>query len=694
MPSVDPVMRDSGESFRAMFEQAAIGVAQSDFAGNWLFANDRLVDLLGYTREQLLQLRFQDLTHPEDLAADLAQYERLLRGDIPSYTIEQRFLRGDGRYVWIEATASLVHDRDGRHQHVVSLLVDITARKAAEDLARAAESRYRQLLEGLPAAIYIEPLDVDAPTGYISPEIEAMLGYAPGEYTAAADFWDRVLHPDDREMVYAENFRHTDAGDRFNLEYRMLARDGRVLWIRDQVILVQDDALGEVVKYGVLIDVTDLKAAEANLFYQALHDPLTGLANRTLFQDRLRQSLTAARRNNACLAVLLLDQDRFKEINDTYGHQVGDEVIREVSARLMGVLRTSDTLARLGGDEYAILLPETDAAGATETAAKLGRALEAPFDLESQRFHVGASIGIALYPGHSDDPDTLLRHADVAMYAAKGSNSGFLVYQIEVDSNSPTRLALSADLRGAIQAEALSLQYQPKLHLGSGTVSSVEALLRWRHPEHGMIAPDQFIPLAEHSGLIRPVTAWVVKTAVQQCGRWRMAGFDLGMAINLSARTLHDPDLVRLITQGLEASGVSPAQLTVEITESVIMANPERAMATLTSLTSAGVRLSIDDFGTGYSSLAYLQRLKAHEVKIDRSFVIDLPNQEENLFIVRSVIELGHNLGLAVVAEGVEDQATLEALTLLHCDYAQGYHLSPPADAADLTLWLQQAAMP
>jgi diguanylate cyclase (GGDEF)-like protein/PAS domain S-box-containing protein len=690
MKSIDQTFWAGEESFRAMFDQAAIGVAQSDLKGGRRFVNDRLVEMLGYTREELFQLRFEDITHPDDLEADLSQYDRLLRGEIGSYTIEERFIRKDGSLIWVESTASLVRDRAGNPRRFMAMLVDMTARKEAEANLRAADRRYRQLLEELPAAIYIEPFGETQPTAYISPGIEAMLGYSRDEWTAGPEFWPRVMHPDDLDRVFAEHRRHTDVGDRYSIEYRVLARDGRIVWVRDQVMVVRDLVTGEVAQHGVLIDVTDLKHAEEELSHQALHDPLTGLANRTLFQDRLRQALSAAKRSGSCLAVLLLDQDRFKEINDTYGHQVGDDVIREVSTRLRATLRASDTLARLGGDEYAILLPDADLLGATYTAAKLSYALEPPIDLGSQRFHVGASIGIALYPDHTDDPDALLRHADVAMYTAKAGNSGYAIYQIEADSNSPTRLALSVDLREAIASDALVLHYQPQMRLASGSIDGLEALVRWNHPELGMIPPDQFIPLAEHSGLIRPLTAWVIDKALRQCGAWRSTGSEVGIAVNLSARSLHDPDLITLITQSVHASGVPPAQFTVEITESMIMANPERAMETLTRLTEIGVRLSIDDFGTGYSSLAYLQRLRAHVVKIDKSFVIDLHTNIENGFIVRSVIELGHNLGLEVVAEGVENQAVLETLSFLKCDFAQGFYLSRPMNATDMTVWLRK----
>jgi diguanylate cyclase len=303
---------------------------------------------------------------------------------------------------------------------------------------------------------------------------------------------------------------------------------------------------------------------------------------------------------------------------------------------------------------------------------------------------VGSSIGIAIYPDHTEDADVLVRHADVAMYSAKQANIGYAVYAVENDSHSSTRLALGSQLRDAIRTDELTLYYQPKMHLASGEIDGVEALVRWNHPQHGLIAPDQFIPLAEHSGLIRPLTTWVLEKALKQCRKWEDLNLEIGVAVNLSTRSLHDPDLPAVIIRLLAATGASASRLTVEITESVIMANPEHAMDVLGQLTDAGIKLSIDDFGTGYSSLSYLRHLRAHELKIDRSFVRDLDSNEESGFIVRSVIELGHNLGLEVVAEGVESQKALDILSVLKCDRIQGYYLSRPQTTSDLTRWIQQ----
>jgi predicted signal transduction protein with EAL and GGDEF domain len=367
---------------------------------------------------------------------------------------------------------------------------------------------------------------------------------------------------------------------------------------------------------------------------------------------------------------------------------VGDDIIREVGDRLSTVLRLSDTLARMGGDEYVILLSNTDPSGAMQTASRINAVLEQPIDVRGQRVHVGSSIGIAVYPDHSEDTDVLLRHADEAMYSAKQANIGYATYAGGSDAHNLTRLALSGQLRDAIQTDQLVLHYQPKMRLASGEIDGVEALVRWNHPQLGLVAPDQFISLAEHSGLIRPLTSWVLEKALTQCREWRDLNLDVGVAVNLSTRSLYDPDLPAVIDRLLASSGAPASNLTVEITESVIMANPDHAMDVVGQLIDVGIKLSIDDFGTGYSSLAYLRHLRAHELKIDRSFVMDLDSNDESGFIVRSVIELGHNLGLEVVAEGVESQISLDILSALKCDRIQGYHLSRPQTAEDITRWM------
>jgi diguanylate cyclase (GGDEF)-like protein len=424
--------------------------------------------------------------------------------------------------------------------------------------------------------------------------------------------------------------------------------------------------------------------------YLALHDQLTDLPNRLLFRDRLEQAIRVADRDGTMVAVLVLDLDRFKEVNDTLGHEAGDELLVEVGPRLRSTLRGVDTVARLGGDEFGILLGGLDDAGeAGAVARKLAEALDEPFPLQSIQVALGASIGIAAYPTHAMSADDLMRRAEVAMYVAKAGRSPFEFYVQEQDHYTKDRLALVAELREAIDGGQITLHYQPKVDVADGRVIGVEALARWTHPTKGAIGPDAFIPLAEQSGLIRRLTSLVVTEALGQVGRWRTQGLDLTVAVNLSMRDLLDPALPGEIEASLERAGLPAGVLELEITEGSVMDQPARAEAVLARLSTMGVALAIDDFGTGYSSLTYLQRLPVSELKIDRSFVMRLTTSDADAEIVRSTIDLGHNLGLVVVAEGVEDEPSLAFLRDARCDVAQGFHIGRPMRADDVEPWVR-----
>jgi diguanylate cyclase (GGDEF)-like protein len=438
---------------------------------------------------------------------------------------------------------------------------------------------------------------------------------------------------------------------------------------------------------GRLVDTLRRQAAEKE--HQALHDALTGLPNRTLFRERLHQAIAGAAQSGSSVAVMLIDLDRFKEVNDTLGHHNGDLLLQEIGHRLRSLLRHDDTVARLGGDEFAILLPHVpDGAAAAQTARKILESLAQPLVLRDLALDIGASIGIALCPRDGEDADTLLQRADVAMYVAKEAHTGFELYSAERNQYSASRLALVAELRHAIQNKELSVVYQPKAELATGAITGVEALLRWQHPRQGFVPPDEFIQVAEHTGLIKPLTLYVLDVALAQCRAWELGGTPLKIAVNLSVRSLLDADLPRDVARLLEHWNVSPSSLQLEITESSIMADPARSLATLTKLSEMGVGLSIDDFGTGYSSLSHLKRLPVDEIKIDRSFVMGMSADENDAVIVRSIIDLGRNLGLRVVAEGVENDELMERLGALGCDVAQGYGLSRPLSAPMLADWL------
>jgi diguanylate cyclase (GGDEF)-like protein len=425
--------------------------------------------------------------------------------------------------------------------------------------------------------------------------------------------------------------------------------------------------------------------------HQATHDALTGLPNRLLFEDRTSQALLTVRRDGGHLAVLLLDLDRFKEVNDTLGHKVGDHLICGVGLRLRETLRAIDTVARLGGDEFAVLLPSVRSrAAALEVAKRLSVALDEPFSLDGIAVRTEPSIGIAMYPDQGLDADALLQHADVAMYQAKSSRSRWAVYDPERDAHDVDQLSLMADLRRALDRDQLALVYQPKLDPVARVVTGVEALLRWKHPVRGLVPPAEFIPVAEHTDLMAPLTRFVLRTALGQAHAWRARGHDLEVAVNVSVTDLTD-DLAEELPGLLDGEGVPAERLTLEVTETGVMGDPLRAAAVLARLHQIGVGVSIDDFGTGQSSLSYLKRLPISELKIDRSFVSGMAGSEDDAVIVRSTLRLGHDLGLRVVAEGAETAEQLEYLSEIGCDIVQGFAIARPLPPEELEAWFEQA---
>jgi diguanylate cyclase (GGDEF)-like protein len=420
----------------------------------------------------------------------------------------------------------------------------------------------------------------------------------------------------------------------------------------------------------------------------ALYDALTGLANRRLFHDRLEQAFLGAERNGNGFALMLLDLDRFKEINDTLGHQTGDAVLEHLAARLKAVARASDTVARLGGDEFALVLQgAADSASALFVAERIRRALDEPFVVDGMTLQLETSIGIAIFPRHGEDAEQLLKRADIALYASKESHAP-VVYATEHDQHSVDGLGLVAQIRNAIENGELIVHYQPEVDLATGETRRVEALVRWEHPERGLLLPDSFIPLARQSALVRPITRFVLDAALGQCRAWRDAGLDVGVAVNLAGRDLGDSRLEEEVTEALRRFKLEPDVLELEIPESAIISERERIQKMLTRLSERGVRIAVDDFGSGYASLSHFKQLPVDVLKIDQSFVQNIGSDGDDEAIVRSTIDLAHSLGVTVVAEGVESEDVLQRLRGLGCDLAQGFCLAHPAPADDVTEWL------
>jgi diguanylate cyclase (GGDEF)-like protein/PAS domain S-box-containing protein len=539
-------------------------------------------------------------------------------------------------------------------------------------------------------------MDLDGRIIDSNPAIEELLGYNHGDLKGRRT--SEFVHPDDRSDRRSEYLEMVAVGQRsMRLEHRFVARDGAVVWVEVSASLVRDSDGRKSFSIAMIQDVTQRKKAETALVaqaalnkYHALHDSLTSLANRTLFRDRIDHAVKAARRTGAPAAVMVIDLDGFKEINDSMGHGAGDELLVELGRRLSVAARSTDTVARLGGDEFGVLLPDASLPGHARGAVeRMQRAIESPITLHGVELSLEASIGIALSPDDGDDVETLLRCADSAMYHAKAEKSGWAFYDGGRVRQDTARLAIMGQLRQALDQRELVLHYQPKASFADGEVHGVEALLRWKHPVRGLVGPDEFIPIVQQTALIKPLTLYVIDEALRQCRGWLDDGLRLAIAVNLSARNLVDADLPAQVAALLQRWNVDPRLLEFEITESAMLTDQTRTALILERLSTMGVRLSIDDFGTGFSSLASLRRMPVSEIKIDRSFVMNMDRDEDDATIVRCTIDLGRNLGLDVVAEGVETDRAWNRLKELGCTAAQGYHLSPALPAPELQTWLQ-----
>jgi len=536
------------------------------------------------------------------------------------------------------------------------------------------------------------------PNGVIidgNPAVTEMLGHASSELVGLSV--DALVDDDDRASA-GEHFRAVMNGESEDrrLELRYRHKNGDLVWGGLAVSVVRSEEGEPQFAIYMIENVTERKHAEEELRlhaemseYQALHDALTGLPNRTLFRDRIEQTLLTAEREGGRIAMLLLDLDRFKEVNDTLGHAAGDQVLCEVARRLESCLRASDTVARLGGDEFGMLLPkQTESSEIVPLLEKIQAAVEKPIEIDGLPLGIEGSIGVAFYPDNAVGVEELMKHTDVAMYTAKQDNRAYSYYERSTDTHDPVQLTLIGELRRAIDKHELVLYYQPKASFSEGTVESVEALLRWMHPERGLLGPDEFIPIAQETGLMKPLTLYVLDEALRQARRWHQTGIELAVSVNVGRRNMLDLNFPDDVAAALEMHGADPSWLELEVTESTMLDDPFRAKLVFERLDAMGVRISIDDYGTGYSSLAYLRDLPVSEIKIDRSFVLNMTSRTDDEMIVRSTIDLGRNLGLRVVAEGVETEEAWNRLAELGCDVAQGYLLTRPVPPEELAKWL------
>lgn len=796
--------RESDERFRQAFEFAAIGMGILSLNGQWLRANQSIYEMFGYSEEELRQMTYQEMTHPDDLLRGKEDVTRLIAGELSFIQLEKRYRHQNGQYFWARLTTSIVRDRNNQPLYFVSqienidqhkkadqsiallnfainqvkeciylldknariryvndetchamgysreellqmtvhdvdpetpedrwgehweelkqehsirletkhrtksgkiipievnanyfeyngigynlaLTHDITERKAVENALQEQEERFRQLAENIEEVVWLSDLAMGQIL-YISPAYEAIWGRSCESLYENPSSWLETIHPEDIDYVRQALTEGRVSGE-YDIEFRIIRPDHAIKHIHQRAFAIENEA-GEIYRVaGTAQDITERKEQEAHIEYLAYHDSLTALPNRLLTMNRLEHAITHTIRHSKTLAVLFLDLDRFKNINDSLGHQTGDLLLQQVGARLSQILREEDTIGRVGGDEFLILLPSlVGPDDAAHVASKLINILSLPFSVLGRQLHINASIGISLCPRDANNADLLVKYADTSLYLAKEHGRGiFRFFSPELDQKVHARLQLENDLRFALERNQLYLHYQPLMDLDTGECIGTEALLRWSHPEIGIISPADFIPVAEETGLILPIGDWVLRTACAQAKAWFDAGkTNFRMAVNLSRRQLDSVGLAIDVRQILNETGCPAHLLELEVTESSAMQNPEQAIVILNSLHEMGICLALDDYGTGYSSLAYLKRFPFDRLKIDRSFIDGIPDDADDMSIVQTTIVLARQLRLHVIAEGVETQAQCDFLKQNGCDEIQGYLYARPMSSEDV----------
>jgi diguanylate cyclase (GGDEF)-like protein/PAS domain S-box-containing protein len=688
--TAEKLLRDSEERYRASFEQAAVGILHTSLDGKIVNCNQRFAEIVGYAPNELIGASFQQITPPEDRHAGSSVAEQLLSGALGTASFEKRYLRKDGVLTWVLLTISIQRDGEGRPLHFLTIVQDIDARKEteqrlaiAQEALRASEVRYRtafqMTLDGININRLSDGVFVECNesflrnSGYARDEV---IGHSPLEINIWADLRDRekLLDSLRRDGVCK------------NLEARFKKKNGELLWGLLSASIMEIDR--ERCLLAITRDITEAKAAEEEIRSLAFYDPLTQLPNRRLLLERLEHAVASGKRSGRRRALLFVDLDDFKTLNDTLGHHIGDLLLQEIARRLTSCIREADTAARLGGDEFVIMVenlsPESEAAAAQAKmiAEKILNCIGQPLMLAGRECHITSSIGITLFGDCNEKTGELLQQADIAMYQAKAAGRNtihFFAPALQAAINA--RAALEDELRQAIRGREFLLWYQPQVE--RGRLIGAEALVRWDHPRRGILAPAEFIHLAEETGLILPLGALVLEMACTQLAEWSQRNDlpPITLAVNISARQFRQANFVDQVLRVLHSTGAEPARLKLEITESMLLDDVEETIAVMTRLKSHGVQFSLDDFGTGYSSLSYLKRLPLDQLKIDRTFVRDLLEDETSSAIAQTIVSLSGAMHLSLLAEGVETEEQLSWLTGLGCHAFQGYFFSPPVPA-------------
>jgi len=668
----------SEERYRTILDEVEDAYYEVDLAGNFTFINDAICRQLRYSKEELLGANFRGHIHPDDIPAVYDAFAEIYKTGKRQKVISYKVIRKDGTTGFAENIGFPLQNQQGEIIGFRGIGRDITERVRLEEALRQSEERYRTVMEEM-EEWYFET-DISGNILFFNDAVARVLGNLKNDLTGLniqdfflkkeADTISRLFHQVNETGEAVKNSPH-----------EVFRTDGSIIFAEIS-ILPKRDKDGRIFGFRLVgHDITERKRAEKQIHYLASHDALTGLPNRMMFSQLLNHAIASARRYKRQVAVFFIDLDRFKIINDTLGHAAGDQLLQEIATRFRESLRAADVVARLGGDEFVILIEEvTNLSGVITVAQKILSCAIKPMFLMGEECRVTASVGISIYPADAADEQTLMKAADIAMYFAKeeGKNN-FQFYSKNIKPQSIERLSIETNIRSALERNELSLHYQAKLDFRTGAITGVEALLRWQNPHLGSVTPTQFIPVAEEIGVIVPIGKWVLKTACAQNVAWQRQGLPaICMAVNLSLRQFMDENLIEAVGTALNDSGMAANLLELEITESMVMHNPARMMAVLARLKHMGVRLAIDDFGTGYSSLAQIKQFPIDTLKVDRSFIRNIPKDSEDKAITEAIIAMGRVLSLTVVAEGVETQEQMDFLRKHACDEMQGFYFSKP----------------
>jgi diguanylate cyclase (GGDEF)-like protein/PAS domain S-box-containing protein len=690
--ALTPAPADSARMLATLIGNLDGAVFRCRYDAHWTmeFISEGCRRLTGYAPEELIDgraVRFSDLIHPDDQAM-WATNEDGLRDSPARYAVEYRLRHRDGSWRWVCERGAIVFDAGTASWKLEGLIEDITERRHSDQARHQAEERYHSIFEHA-----LEGIFHSTPAGRIlvaNPALARILGFASPEALIAevTDVATQLYVEPERRRELLRLLESNDSVSAF--EFQAFRRNGEVIWLSVNAYARRDQARNLLFAEGTVEDITERRLYQAQIERQANYDSLTGLANRTLLNVRLRQAIERAAANGGEVAVAFIDLDQFKFINDTFGHELGDSLLQNMADRLRTCVREGDLVARQGGDEFVLLLTDYRHDDLASVIQRLHAAIAQPWQSGRRNFQVSSSIGVAVYPVDGQNPDKLLRNADAAMYKAKESGrNGYQFFTAELNRALVERQEIEQRLRGALARQQFLLHYQPRIDMTTGLICGAEALLRWRLPEQGLMSPQRFISVAEDTGLIVPIGRWVLHSACQQARSWQDEGLPpIVVSVNVSPRQFRDDNIVEAIAAALAASGLESRYLQIELTEGLAMHGAEKYVHMLEQIKQLGVQIAVDDFGTGYSSLSYLKRFPIDQLKVDRSFVTDLATDPNDAVIVQAIIALGHKLGLRVVAEGVETEEQLAFLQHCHCDEMQGFLFSVPIIAADFSALL------